>query len=392
MLTLLLILIPLSGALLLLSIKNEAVIKRTALFVSLLQLAFTLYLFFNFNNICYCKLSLNIQWISSLGINFHIALDGISLLLVLLTNILSPIIILAGFERKQIKVKLLYALILLMQSALIGVFVSLNAILFYIFWELALIPIYFIVLIWGGERRNAITLKFFIYTLLGSLFMLLAFIFLYKLTPSGSFELNEFYALNISKQNQSLIFFFMLLAFAIKMPLFPFHTWQPDTYTTAPTQGSMLLSGIMLKMGIYGAIRWLLPVTPIAVAQWGNIVIIFAISGIVYASFLALKQKDLKMLIAYSSIAHVGLMAAGIFAVNIYSLQGVIIQMFAHGIFVVGLFYVADIIENRTNTRQIDALGGIRNKAGNFTIMFYIILLGSIALPITNSFIGEFFL
>jgi NADH-quinone oxidoreductase subunit M len=204
--------------------------------------------------------------------------------------------------------------------------------------------------------------------------------------------LKAFYALSISPHDQQWVFLFMFLAFAIKMPLIPFHTWQPDTYTNSPTQGTMLLSGIMLKMGIYGAARWLLPITPLAVIEWQNIIVALSVIGVVYASFLAFRQKDFKRMIAYSSIAHVGLIGAGIFAGTFHSMQGVMVQMFAHGIYVVGLFYISDIIEDRLHTRQIIEMGGIRKIAGNFTILFFIIVLGSIALPLTNGFVGEFLL
>ncbi len=392
MYTLILILIPLLGSLSVLFFKNPKLVRLITLIITLGQLGLTAYTYFIFEHVCPCNFKENIPWIPSLGINFHVALDGISLLMVVLTNLLLPLIILSGFGRKQEKVNIFYSLILFMQTALIGVFVSQNAVLFYIFWELALIPIYFIVLLWGGERRQTITLKFFIYTLVGSLFMLVAFIYLFHLTAKGSFELKDFYGLSISAHNQNRIFLFMFLAFAIKMPLFPFHTWQPDTYTTAPTQGSMLLSGIMLKMGIYGAIRWLIPVTPLALATWQNTIVILSVIGVVYASFLAFRQKDLKRMIAYSSIAHVGLIGAGIFAGTFHSMQGVMVQLFAHGIYVVGLFYISDILEDRLKTRQISDFGGIRKIAGNFTILFFIILLGSIALPLTSGFIGEFLL
>lgn len=392
MYTLILILIPLLASLAVLFLKNPKMVRTISLLFSLGQLSITAYIYFIFQHVCPCNFTINVPWVSSLGINFHIAIDGISMLMILLTNILLPLIILSGFGRQQERPNILYALILFMQASLIGVFVSQNAILFYVFWELSLIPIYFIVLLWGGERRQAITLKFFIYTLIGSLFMLVAFIYLFYLTSNTSFELKDFKNLTISAYDQNWIFLFMFLAFAIKMPLFPFHTWQPDTYTTAPTQGSMLLSGIMLKMGIFGAIRWLLPITPMAVATWQNTIIIISIIGVVYASFLAFKQKDLKRMIAYSSIAHVGLIGAGIFAGTMNSLQGVMVQLFAHGIYVVGLFYISDILEDRLQTRQIADFGGIRKIAGNFTILFFIIVLGSIALPLTNGFVGEFLL
>jgi NADH-quinone oxidoreductase subunit M len=336
----------------------------------------------------------NIPWISSMGINYHVGLDGISFLLVMLTTFLVPLIILSSFKSKHSNNALFYALILIMQGALIGVFVSLDAFLFYIFWELALIPIYFISLLWGGTDRTRITFKFFIYTLAGSLFMLLGIIFLYLQTPQQSFDISAFYQLKLSHDTQTVIFWCFFLAFAIKMPIFPFHTWQPDTYHTTPTQGTMLLAGIMLKMGIYGVIRWMLPIVPIAISDnWGGyLAIVLSAIGIIYASVIAIMQKDIKRLIAYVSIAHVGLIGAGIFTTNLNALQGAMFQMLSHGINVVGLFYIVDIIYDRTKTHAISSLGGIRNSAPHLALYFLIILLGSVSLPLTSGFVGEFLL
>jgi NADH-quinone oxidoreductase subunit M len=222
--------------------------------------------------------------------------------------------------------------------------------------------------------------------------MLLGIIYMYLQTPYKSFSLESFYNLNLDNATQGWIFWAFFLAFAIKMPVFPFHTWQPDTYTEAPTTGTMLLSGIMLKMGIYGVIRWLIPIAPMGFAEWGQVAIILSIIGIVYASIIAFTQKDAKRLIAYSSIAHVGLIAAGIFAWNIQGLQGAMIQMVNHGINVFGLFFIIDIIIRRLNTREIADMGGIAKVAPQFAIAFLIILLGTVALPLTNGFIGEFLL
>src|SRR6185295_152002 len=249
---------------------------------------------------------------------------------------LVPIIILSSFSHTYKNGPLFYSLILMMQMSLVGVFVALDGFLFYVFWELALIPIYIICLIWGGQDRVRITLKFFIYTLFGSLLMLVALIYLYLQTPGGhTFDINAFYALHLSASQQAYIFWAFFLAFAIKMPVFPFHTWQPDTYTDSPTSGTMLLSGIMLKMGIYGVLRWLLPVVPLGVTDWGTTAMVLSIIGVVYASCIAMVQKDFKRLIAYSSIAHVGLIAAGIFSLTMQGLQGGTIQMLSHGINVV---------------------------------------------------------
>ncbi len=336
---------------------------------------------------------LDYLWMPSIGIHFKIGMDGISMLMIMLTTFLSPLIILSARDSEN-RPAVFYSLILFMEMALIGVFVSLDGFLFYIFWELALIPIYFICLLWGGANRVSITIKFFIYTLTGSLFMLVALIFLYLHTASHSFDITSLYQAgkSLDAKTQGILFLFFFLAFGIKMPVFPLHTWQPDTYTDAPTQGTMLLSGIMLKMGIYGVIRWLLPMLPDAVHQYSGYVMWLAIIGVIYASIIAITRTDLKRLLAYSSIAHVGLIAAGIFAFNAQGLQGGMIQMLSHGINVVGLFFAADIIQNRTKTREIPQLGGIRTKAPFFATAFMIIMLGAVALPLTNGFVGEFLL
>ena len=225
-----------------------------------------------------------------------------------------------------------------------------------------------------------------------SLFMLLAIIYLYLQTPGRLYDIHEFYNLNLTPQQQSWVFLAFFMAFAIKMPLFPFHTWQPDTYTESPSAGTMMLAGIMLKMGIYGVIRWMIPNAPLGFSQWISPAILLAIIGIVYASIIAFKQTDGKRLVAYSSIAHVGLIAAGIFAWRIQGLQGAMIQMLSHGINIVGMFFIWDIISSRLKTRDITQLGGIAKVAPNFAIAFLIIVLGTIALPLTNGFIGEFLL
>ena len=367
--------------------------KTVALVSSLLSLGLTIYLLSVFiAPSAKFQFMVDYPWLSSYGIRFKAGLDGISMVLVLLTNGLMPLIILSSFKHHFSKPGAFYALILFMQSGLLLVFTALDAFLFYIGWEAALIPIYFICAIWGGENRIKVNLKFFIYTIGGSLIMLLGIIYMYIHTPYKSFSLESFYNLNLDAGTQGWIFLAFFLAFAIKMPIFPFHTWQPDTYTEAPTTGTMLLSAIMLKMGVYGVIRWLIPVAPLGFAEWGQTVLILSIIGIVYASIIAFTQKDAKRLVAYSSIAHVGLIAAGIFAWNSQGLQGAMIQMVNHGINVFGLFFVLDIIIRRLNTREISSMGGIAKVAPQLAIAFLIILLGTIALPLTNGFIGEFLL
>lgn len=390
---LLLIFLPILGALLTSLLGKSQQAKTLALIWSLLSLALTVYLLTIFNQYSSkFQFVVDYPWLSSYGIRFKAGIDGISMVLVLLTNALMPLIILSSFKHHIQKPGAFYGLILFMQSGLLLVFTALDGFLFYIGWEAALIPIYFICAIWGGENRIKVNIKFFIYTMAGSLIMLLAIIYMYMHTPNGSFGLQSFYNLNLDKSTQGWIFWAFFLAFAIKMPIFPFHTWQPDTYTEAPTTGTMLLSAIMLKMGVYGAIRWLIPVAPLGFEEWGQTAVILSIIGIVYASIIAFTQKDAKRLIAYSSIAHVGLISAGVFVWNQQGLQGAMIQMVNHGINVFGLFFITDILIRRLNTRDIGSMGGIAKVAPQFAIAFLIILLGTIALPVTNGFIGEFLL
>ena len=367
-------------------------ISRLSFAASLVPLVLTCVALGSFVPDATTQFVIDYPWIDNFGIRFKLGIDGISMILVLLTNLLIPIIILASTKHQYKNPGAFYALIFFMQAGLLLVFTALDAFLFYVGWEAALIPIYFICAVWGGENRIKVNLKFFIYTIAGSLIMLLAIIYLHLQTPDNSYDIQSFYALNLPASIQGWIFGAFFLAFAIKMPVFPFHTWQPDSYTEAPTTGTMLLSGIMLKMGTYGVIRWLIPVAPLGFADWGQTAIILSIIGIVYASIIAFTQKDIKRLVAYSSIAHVGLIAAGIFAWNVQGLQGAMIQMLNHGINVVGLFFVLDIIIRRLNTRQIETMGGVAKTAPTLAICFLIILLGAVALPLTNGFIGEFLL
>ncbi len=397
MLTLLLILFPLLAALLVFFTKGNTA-RNLALGFSIIEFAFGLIAFFVFkNNPASAQLNFNQTWVQSLGINFSVGIDGLSLLMVLLTTFLVPLIILSSFKNSYENAHNFYGLIIVMQMALIGVFTANDGFLFYVFWELALIPIYFICLLWGGENRSSITFKFFVYTLFGSLFMLVGLIYLYNHTLVNglkSWAVQDLYNAGraLTENQQSAVFWLIFIAFAIKMPIFPLHTWQPDTYVTAPTQGTMLLSGIMLKMGTFGVIKWLLPIVPLGLEKWGGTAITLSVIGIVYASVIAISQKDFKRLIAYSSIAHVGLISAGILSANQQGVQGAVMQMLAHGVNVVGLFFIADILMRHTGTREMDKLGGIRNMNGNFAVLFLIILLGSVALPLTNGFVGEFLL
>ncbi|GAB2605111.1 complex I subunit 4 family protein [Spirosoma areae] len=396
MLTLFLILYPVVAATLILIFRGDR-IKQAALVAALVELVYAGFAFFGFRPDASSQFGFDYAWIGSLGIRLSAGIDGISVLLVLLTGLLVPFIVLSTFNRNYKQPATFYALILYMQAALMGVFTARDGFLFYFFFEAALIPIYFLAAMWGGENRVAVTFKFFVYTIFGSLFMLVALVYLYYQTPATavaahSSAIADFYNLNLTPNAQNWIFWAFFIAFAIKMPVFPFHTWQPDTYVESPTPATMLLAGIMLKMGVYGLIRFILPIVPLGVETWGRTAIILSVIGIVYGSIIAIRQRDMKRLIAYSSFSHVGLMAAGVLSQTETGMQGALIQMLAHGINVVGMFFVADVIFSRTNTRQLDQLGGITQTTPKLTVFFMIMLLGSVALPLTNGFIGEFLL
>lgn len=388
----LLVVLPLFVSVLLMVLRPVRT-REIALGTSGITMLVSVLLLIEFNNQVGDQFAVSWPWLPGLGINFSMAVDGISLLLVLLTTVLTPFIILSSFSQQRPAG--FYALVLLMEAALIGVFVARDGFLFYVFWEIALIPIWFICLLWGEAGSSKVVLKFFIYTLAGSLLMLIALVYLYLQTPAPhSFDWQSLQAAGrtLPASTQSFLFWALFAAFAIKMPVFPFHTWQPETYRTAPAQGSMLLSAIMLKMGVYGVIRWLIPFVPEGVQQWGNTALVLSIIGIVYASLIALVQRDFKRLIAYSSIAHVGMISAGIFTISKTGLQGAVIQMVSHGLIVFALFYIAEIVYERSGKRLLSDLGGMRQSTPVLASVFLIIVLGSIGLPLTSGFVGEFLL
>lgn len=335
-------------------------------------------------------LFINKEWMPLLGSSFNAGIDGMGKLLTLLTAISFPVIFTATWRREYSNANNFYALMLLSQAGLMGVFVAFDALLFYFFWELALIPAYFLCSQWGGEKRIQVTFKFFIYTFIGSLFMLLGLIYIYFKTPDQSFAIESFYKATLNNDDQMWLFWIMFIAFAVKMPIFPFHTWQPDTYEQSPTATTMVLSGVMVKMGVFAVLRWLIPIIPVGAWAWGDTVSTLAIIGMIYASLIAMRQDDLKRLIAYSSIAHIGLMCVAIFATNTMGMQGVMIQMFSHGVNIIGLWIVVEIIERQFGTRKMSELGGLAQKAPGLAILLVIVALANVALPLTNAFIGEF--
>jgi NADH-quinone oxidoreductase subunit M len=387
MIVLLLFLVPLIGGLLSFFLKNDKNVRSWALVVSIITLIVSLAgISVKSSNL----LSFNAEWMGSLGSSFSLRLDGLSNLLCLLTAIAYPVIFIATWKSEYKKPNNFFALMLLTQAGLMGVFTASDALLFYFFWELALIPMYFLCSGWGGERRIPVTFKFFIYTFTGSVLMLIGLVYLYFQTPDRSFALESFYALKLSNDTQTWVFWLLFVAFAVKMPVFPFHTWQPDTYEQSPTAATMVLSGIMVKMGLFGVIRWVWPIVPGAVHMWGDVVMSLSVIGIIYASVIAMQQNDIKRLIAYSSIAHMGLMVMAIFSENNTGLQGVMIQMFSHGVNIIGLWIAVELIERQFGTRKLSELGGLAQRAPGLATLLVIVALANVALPLTNGFVGEF--
>ena len=390
MIALLLISIPLLAGIVTFFIKKEATAKGWALLSSFATVIVSILGLTILNKPE--LLQLKCDWLPGLGSTFSLRLDGMGQLLCLLTAISFPLIFISTWNRQYKNANNFFALMLLSQAGLMGVFLAMDALVFYFFWELALIPVYFLCSMWGGERRIAATFKFFIYTFIGSLLMLVGLIYLQTLTPDRSFDIESFYRISFPKGRQeNWIFWLIFAAFAIKIPVFPFHSWQPDTYEQSPTAVTMVLSGIMVKMGVFALIRWLLPVMPHASFAYGEkMIAMWTIAGMVYASLLAWRQNDLKRLIAYSSIAHLGLMVVAIFSESEIGMQGVMIQMFNHGINIIGLWIIVDILERKFRTRKLSDLGGLAQKAPAMAILFVVIVLANIALPLTNAFVGEF--
>ena len=394
----LLIFFPLLAGLATFFIRKDETAKAWTLLASVITLLISLASLYYASNAAYSGQTFGYEWLKYLGSSFSVSLDGLGRILTFLTAISFPIIFTATYKTNYKNANAFYGLMLLSQCGLMGVFVATDALLFYFFWELALIPVYFLCSRWGGEKRIQATFKFFIYTFLGSLLMLVGIIYVYLHTgptpfSHHSFAMTAFYTALIPVQETHLqywLFWLFFVAFAIKMPIFPFHTWQPDTYEQSPTAVTMVLSGIMVKMGLFGVIRWLLPIFPQAVLKFDHIIILLSVTGILYASLIAMQQDDLKRLVAYSSIAHIGLMCAAIFPTKEIGLEGVMIQMFNHGINIIGLWIVIELIEKQLGIRKISQLSGIANKAPGLTIALVIIAFANIALPLTNAFVGEF--
>jgi NADH-quinone oxidoreductase subunit M len=393
MLTLILLAIPLlaAGILFLTGAKNA---RQIALGASILELIVTLGAFFSrAQDNAQSLLFFNQDWIGPLGISYSFGLDGISLVMALLVALLLPIIIYASANRTFKHPQYYYGLMLVMAASMMGAFTTTDGLLFYVFYEFALIPVYFMILYWSENPNKAkITLKFFIYTLFGSLFMLVSLLYLYSI--SGSFQMTALYEAgrSLSGAEQGWVFAGFFIAFAVKIPVFPFHSWQPSTYDAAPTSATMLLAGIMLKMASYGLIRLVIPALPVGVAEYGTWALALSAISVLYASGMALVQQRYKLLIAWASIAHLGVLSAGILSGNMQGLQGGVMEMLSHGILSVALFFVYDIIETRLNHDEMQKMGGIREVNPLLAFLFFAIVMGSIALPLTSGFVGEFLL
>jgi NADH-quinone oxidoreductase subunit M len=345
-------------------------------------------------------------WIPSLGVEYHFGIDGISLLLIILTTGLGFLSVLSSWTAIEERVKEYYIFMLLLQTGMLGVFMALDFFLFYVFWEVMLVPMYFLIGIWGGPKRVYAAIKFFLYTLLGSVLMLLGILALYfynhKVIGVWSFNIPELQKLNLPWEYQFWVFLAFFVGFAIKVPMFPFHTWLPDAHVEAPTAGSVILAGVLLKMGTYGFVRFSLPMFPDAVRDTSsmtflgyrfgllNMMIVLSIIGIVYGALVAMMQKDAKKLVAYSSVSHLGFCMLGMFALNPNGINGSIIQQINHGISTGALFLIVGIIYERRHTREISEFGGLSHIMPTYAAIFMIMTLSSIGLPLLNGFIGEF--
>jgi NADH-quinone oxidoreductase subunit M len=395
----LLLLIPLLGGLLILVLPKtkENFIRYSGLAISSITFIISLLLYFNFDptNGGFQFIH-QFMWIEKLNIGYFVGVDGISLLLVLLTTFLTPLTLLSSWSSIQKNVKEFTFFMIMLEVGMLGVFVSLDLFLFYIFWEAMLIPMYFIIGIWGGEQRIYASVKFFIYTMFGSLLMLVAIIWLavYASTPLGHFTTNllELYKVGpeVPGTIQNWMFLAFAFSFAIKVPLFPLHTWLPDAHVQAPTAGSVILAGVLLKMGTYGLVRFCLPLFPQSAITFAPYISILAIIGIIYGALVAMVQKDVKKLVAYSSVAHLGFVVLGIFAVTMESMQGAIIQMINHGLSTGALFLLVGVIYERTHTREISDYGGIAKIVPVFSFALMFASLSSVGLPGLNGFVGEF--
>ncbi len=390
---------PVAGAVILLFFNKskENVVRWFGLIVSLAAFVISLVIYFNFDpSVSGFQFIHQFKWIEKLNISYKVGIDGMALLLLMLTTFLTPLTLLSSWKSINKKVKEFTFFMLMLEAGMLGVFISIDMFLFYIFWEAMLIPMYFIIGIWGGDRRIYASVKFFLYTMFGSLLMLVAIIWLavYASAPLGHFttDLTELYKVGpaIKSNLQNWMFAAFAFSFAIKVPLFPLHTWLPDAHVQAPTAGSVILAGVLLKMGTYGLLRFCLPLFPQAAVSFAPYISVLAVIGIIYGALVAMVQKDMKKLVAYSSVAHLGFVVLGIFAMTQEAIQGAVIQMVNHGLSTGALFLLVGVLYERTHTREISEYGGIAKIVPFYAFALLFASLSSIGLPGLNGFVGEF--
>ncbi|MBU0481493.1 MAG: NADH-quinone oxidoreductase subunit M [Proteobacteria bacterium] len=384
-----LIFLPLAGALLLFLTGNENFARFLALIVTLLTAAVSMPLYFGFDTTtAKYQFGEHHAWIPAFDINYTLGVDGISLLLVLMTTLLMPLCVLGSWKYIQKRVREFMVCLLIMEASMIGVFVALDFVLFYVLWEAMLIPMYLLIAIWGGPRKTYASIKFFLYTLAGSVMLLVAIIALYL--HNNSFSIPMMMGQEYSSLFQVLVFLAFFLAFAIKVPMFPFHTWLPAAHVEAPTAGSVILASVLLKMGTYGFLRFCLPITPEATLFFVPYILWLSVAGILYGGFTALAQSDMKKLIAYSSVGHMGFVTLGIFVLNKNGIEGAILQMINHGVTTGALFLCVGMIYERTHSRELADATGIGKLMPWYVTFLGFFSLSSLAFPGTNSFVGEF--
>jgi NADH-quinone oxidoreductase subunit M len=389
------IFLPSLGAILAFLITSEELVKRMALLTSTLTFLMSLIPFFMFDpSTADMQFFERYDWVPVLGISYEVGVDGISLLLIVLTTFLMPLTLLSSWNSTHTRSREFMICMLFLESGMVGVFAAIDLVLFYVFWEATLIPMYFLIGVWGGPRRIYAAVKFFLYTMAGSLLMLVAILALYFLhrqaTGEATFNLFELLQLDLPLSTQRWLFLAFFLAFAIKVPLFPFHTWLPDAHVEAPTPGSVILAGVLLKMGTYGFMRFCLPLFPEASIEATYIIALLAVVGIIYGAMMALVQSDIKKLVAYSSVSHLGFVMLGIFAFNRQGLDGAVLQMVNHGLSTGALFLLVGMLYDRRHTRLIAEFGGVTKVMPIFAAFFLVVALSSIGLPGLNGFVGEF--
>ncbi|MFO7285479.1 MAG: NADH-quinone oxidoreductase subunit M [Gammaproteobacteria bacterium] len=396
-----LIWLPIAAGIVVLAIGSERAVlgKQVALGASVLTFVLSVPLYTDFDtSTAALQFVEQVPWIERFNVFYHLGVDGISMPLILLTTFLTPLVVIAGWEVIKLRPAQYFASFLLLEGMMIGVFAAVDGLLFYIFWEAMLVPMFIIIGIWGGERRIYATMKFFLYTFFGSVFMLVALIYMYL--KGGSYSIPDLHALPLSMQEQTLIFLAFLIAFAVKVPMWPVHTWLPDAHVEAPTGGSVILAAILLKMGGYGFVRFSMPIAPDASDALSWLMIALSLIAIVYIAVVALVQQDMKKLIAYSSIAHMGFVTLGFFVIYematsgdgaLFALQGGMVQMISHGLVSGALFLCVGVLYDRMHTREISAYGGVANSMPKFAAFMVLFAMANVGLPGTSGFVGEFF-